>query len=46
MFAGCGFTKFARDRCAQSDITGWVKNSKNGTIVGKMQGRKLEIDQM
>lgn len=44
--AGCGFTKIARDLCAQHDITGWVKNSKSGTIVGKMQGPKPEIERM
>lgn len=44
--AGCYFTKFARDRCVELNICGWVKNSKNGTIVGKMQGPKAGIDSM
>ncbi|CAD7085960.1 unnamed protein product [Hermetia illucens] len=43
---GCGFTKCCRDLCAKSDIRGWVKNSKRGTIVGKMQGPKVEVDKM
>jgi acylphosphatase len=44
--AGCGFTKYTRDNCLNTGIRGWVKNSKRGTIVGKMQGRKEEVDKM
>lgn len=44
--AGVGFTKYCRDNCANAGIRGWVKNSKRGTIVGKMQGLKPEIDKM
>ncbi|KAJ6646416.1 Acylphosphatase-2 [Pseudolycoriella hygida] len=43
---GCYFTKFTRDMCVELNIRGWVKNSKNGTIVGKMQGTKPEIHKM
>lgn len=43
---GCYFTKFARDKCIELDVRGWIKNSKTGTIVGKMQGRKSCIDIM
>lgn len=43
---GCYFTKFTRDMCAELNIRGWVKNSKNGTILGKMQGTKPEIQKM
>lgn len=32
--------------CAELNIRGWVKNSKNGTILGKMQGTKAEIHKM
>jgi len=32
--------------CAQLGIGGWVKNSKKGTIVGKMQGDKIRVEQM
>ncbi|XP_032583181.1 acylphosphatase-2 isoform X1 [Drosophila sechellia] len=39
-------TKDTRDRCTKAGITGWVKNSKQGTIVGKMQGPKEEVDKM
>uniref|UniRef100_A0A1L8DD34 acylphosphatase n=1 Tax=Nyssomyia neivai TaxID=330878 RepID=A0A1L8DD34_9DIPT len=43
---GCGFTKYCRDECVKRRICGWIKNSKRGTIVGKMQGKKEYIDQM
>lgn len=45
-FTGVGFTKYCRDNCLNAGIKGWVKNSKRGTIVGKMQGLKPEIDKM
>lgn len=45
-YSGVGFTKFCRDNCANADIRGWVKNSKKGTIIGKMQGVKTEVDKM
>lgn len=45
-FSGVGFTKFCRDNCLNAGIRGWVKNSKKGTIVGKMQGLKPEVDKM
>ena len=32
--------------CTEHGIKGWVKNSKRGTIVGKMQGPKADIDIM
>lgn len=32
--------------CDQLGISGWVKNSKKGTIVGKMQGYRPNIEQM
>ncbi|PSN52088.1 hypothetical protein C0J52_03877 [Blattella germanica] len=40
------FTKYCRDMCAQLGIGGRVKNSKTGTIVGKMQGERNKIEQM
>lgn len=45
-FLGVGFTKYCRDNCLNAGIKGWVKNSKRGTICGKMQGLKPEIDKM
>jgi acylphosphatase len=41
-----GFTKYCKDNCLNAGIKGWVKNSKKGTIVGKLQGLKPEIDKM
>lgn len=43
---GCSFTKYCKDNALQFNIKGWVKNSKRGTIVGKMQGVKIEVDKM
>ncbi|XP_067009446.2 acylphosphatase-2 [Anabrus simplex] len=43
---GCYFTKYTRDMCAQLNIGGWVKNSRTGTIVGKMQGNRSNIERM
>ncbi|KAH0534433.1 acylphosphatase-2 [Cotesia glomerata] len=43
---GCYFTKYTRDLCRSLGITGWVKNSKTGSILGKMQGPKPYVDQM
>ncbi|XP_067622485.1 acylphosphatase-2 isoform X2 [Eurosta solidaginis] len=43
---GCYFTKYARQLCTKAGIKGWIKNSKQGTILGKMQGTKEEIDKM
>ncbi|XP_052898233.1 acylphosphatase-2 [Anopheles moucheti] len=43
---GCGFTKHCRDNCLALSIKGWVKNSKQGTIMGKMQGAKGDVGKM
>ncbi|XP_008559646.1 acylphosphatase-2 [Microplitis mediator] len=43
---GCYFTKYTRDLCRSLGIVGWVKNSKTGSILGKMQGPKPYVDQM
>ncbi|XP_015586736.1 acylphosphatase-2 isoform X2 [Cephus cinctus] len=43
---GVYFTKYVRDICLQLGISGWVKNSKRGTILGKMQGPRALVDQM
>ncbi|XP_031839268.1 acylphosphatase-2 isoform X1 [Nomia melanderi] len=40
------FPKYVRDICLQLGICGWVKNSKTGTILGKMQGPRPFVDQM
>ncbi|XP_011867752.1 PREDICTED: acylphosphatase-2 isoform X2 [Vollenhovia emeryi] len=43
---GVYFPKYVRDICLQLEICGWVKNSKTGTILGKMQGPRALVDQM
>ncbi|XP_063822802.1 acylphosphatase-1 [Ostrinia nubilalis] len=43
---GCYFTKYCKELAEQIGITGWVKNSKKGTIVGKIQGNKSVLDHM
>lgn len=46
MILGVYFTKYCRDRSVELDIVGWVKNSKRGTIMGKMQGPKANVEVM
>ncbi|KAJ2950184.1 hypothetical protein O0L34_g11542 [Tuta absoluta] len=43
---GCYFTKYCKGLAEQLGVGGWVKNSKRGTIVGKMQGYRAEVDHM
>ncbi|BES87235.1 unnamed protein product [Nesidiocoris tenuis] len=43
---GVYFTKYCRDRALELGLGGWVKNSKRGTIVGKVQGTKEQVENM
>ncbi|CAH0702238.1 unnamed protein product [Spodoptera exigua] len=43
---GCYFTKYCKELAEQLGVGGWVKNSKKGTIVGKIQGTKAQLDHM
>ncbi|XP_072939234.1 acylphosphatase-2-like [Epargyreus clarus] len=43
---GCYFTKYCKEVAETLGIGGWVKNSKKGTIVGKLEGIKSQLDQM
>ncbi|XP_034172939.1 acylphosphatase-2 [Osmia lignaria lignaria] len=43
---GVYFPKYVKDISLELGICGWVKNSKTGTILGKMQGPRALIDQM
>lgn len=45
-FAGCSFTKYVKELCTRLGIVGWTKNTKTGTIIGKMQGPQAVVDQM
>ncbi|KAF6207525.1 hypothetical protein GE061_015971 [Apolygus lucorum] len=46
LIAGVYFTKYCRDRAMELGLGGWVKNSKRGTIVGKVQGTKDQVENM
>lgn len=43
---GCNFTKEAMAVADRLGITGWIKNSKTGTIVGRIQGLKSNVNDM
>ncbi|KAL1463510.1 hypothetical protein WDU94_015256 [Cyamophila willieti] len=43
---GVYFTKYCRERANLLGLGGWVKNSKKGTILGKMQGEKEKVEEM
>ncbi|XP_047502511.1 acylphosphatase-2-like [Penaeus chinensis] len=43
---GCNFTKDAKNLADRLGITGWIKNSKSGTVMGRVQGAKSSVDQM
>lgn len=44
--AGRYFTKYCKEKSQEMGIGGWVKNSKRGTIVGKLQGTKPNVEEM
>ncbi|XP_043190718.1 acylphosphatase-2-like [Amphibalanus amphitrite] len=43
---GCGYVKFLKEKCDELGATGWVKNTKQGTICGKLQARKSQVDEI
>lgn len=43
---GVYFTKYCKEVSEQRGISGWVKNTKKGTVMGKVQGNKSNIDVM
>ncbi|XP_057668903.1 acylphosphatase-2 [Diorhabda carinulata] len=43
---GVSLPKYCKDMCEQLGVSGWVKNTKKGTVQGKLQGVKSSIDQM
>ncbi|XP_014273317.1 acylphosphatase-2 [Halyomorpha halys] len=43
---GVYFTKYCRDMALYLELGGWVKNSRRGTIVGKIQGTKPKVEEM
>ncbi|KAK8404551.1 hypothetical protein O3P69_007660 [Scylla paramamosain] len=43
---GCNFIKAAKEKADSLDLTGWIKNNKTGTVGGRIQGTKANVDQM
>ncbi|XP_022123879.1 acylphosphatase-2 [Pieris rapae] len=43
---GCFFTKYCKEMAEGLGIGGWVKNTRNGTIVGRIQGTTENLDKM
>lgn len=44
--SGVYFPKYCKEMCEQLSISGWVKNTKKGTIFGKLQGQRSNIEHM
>nr|CAD7403455.1 unnamed protein product [Timema poppensis] len=43
---GVYFTKYCRDMGLQVGLGGWVKNSRSGTVIGKIQGERKKVEQI
>ncbi|GIY55100.1 hypothetical protein CDAR_177061 [Caerostris darwini] len=43
---GVFFRKFTRDRAKELSLKGWVMNTSQGTVVGTIQGKELQIEEM
>jgi len=43
---GCNFTTEAKTVANQLGLSGWVKNTRTGTVLGRVQGLKPAVDQM
>jgi len=43
---GCFFQKYAKEVAEQLSIGGWIKNTKKGTICGRLQGPKNALQEM
>lgn len=43
---GIGFPKFAKDHAELLGLGGWVKNTRQGTIAGRLEGPKDKLVQM
>lgn len=46
LILGCFFQKYAKEVAETLGIGGWIKNTKKGTIMGKLQGPKTAMEQM
>jgi len=43
---GCYYPKYAKEIAEQGSIGGWIKNTKAGTIVGKLNGTIANVKEM
>lgn len=43
---GCNFPRYLKEVCDMRGLGGWVKNSKSGTIMGKLQGPRNRVDEV
>jgi len=43
---GVFFQKYAKEVAEQLKIGGWIKNTKKGTICGRLQGLKTSLQEM
>ena len=43
---GVGFRQYLRHKARKLGVTGWVTNTKNGTVEAHFQGEKDPVDQM
>ncbi|CAG9864288.1 unnamed protein product [Phyllotreta striolata] len=43
---GVNLPKYCKDLCEERGVSGWVKNTKKGTVQGKFQGQKSRVEQM
>lgn len=41
---GVGFRMFVRQQALMNDITGWVKNMRNGTVTMELQGTASAVE--
>jgi len=43
---GFFFRRYAKDKAAELNVTGWMKCSRKGVVVGQLQGNKDKINAM
>ncbi|XP_018022187.1 acylphosphatase-2 [Hyalella azteca] len=43
---GCNFPKVAKDQADSLGVFGWIKNTKTGSILGRIQGTEPACAQM
>ncbi|MCM1106175.1 MAG: acylphosphatase [Blautia sp.] len=43
---GVGFRYYSVNKARQLDLTGWVRNLRDGTVEMEVQGREEDIDQL